>query len=270
MVTAVPIDFGNGIVAYSALHSGAEAYLEKGHRGFHAPELEVIVTENAVSDGGSVGATRALARHLRASISHNRRWTRREILQAFSPGVERTISTPLGSMPYTVEAPVEFPESLWESQFRFTVTLVSSLAYPLAGPESASTGSAASGGLVYPFAYPVAFDGVLASETLGVVSECEVVTPVKITAVLNVDADEITFTIGGRQTRVAGALTAGDVLVIDPTPSSPVVTVDGVNRIAWFDASTEWPSLDPGYSEISSSVLAVMTIEWEPRVLGLL
>lgn len=269
VVTAVPIDFGNGIVCYTHIH-GNDAALEQGHRGLHAPDLDVIVTENSEGDGGVIGSSRALARHIRCTISHKAKWTRREILQAFSPGVERTISSPLGSMPYVVKAPVEFPESLHEAQYRFTVTLASPLAYPEGDPLYASTGSEAGGGLTFPFEYPFEYDTAAASEVIGVESGCEVPTPVRITLIPSVDASEISLTVGSRETLIEGEITAGDVIVIDPTPSSPVVTVNGTNRIAWFDASTEWPSLDPGYSEIESSVLAQMTIEWRPRIMGLI
>jgi hypothetical protein len=49
-----------------------------------------------------------------------------------------------------------------------------------------------------------------------------------------------------------------------------VVTVNGVNRLSWFDPTTDWPALEPGYCQLASSVLTRMTLEWEPRLLGLI
>lgn len=263
------IDFGNGITCHTRLTSGA-AHLEPGHRGFHAPELDVTVTENAIADGAIVGGTRALARHLRATISHNRKWTRREILQAFTPGIERVITTALGSMPYVVEAPVEFPDSLHESQYRFTVTLVSPYAFPVGAPRSATTTSDAASTLVYPYTYPYQYENASPAEAIGVDSACEVATPARVTLIPTINVSDVTITISGRETRIVGAMTAGQVLIIDPRPASPVVTVNGVNRLAWFDATTDWPELDPGYCEIAASMPAHIVVEWEPRVMGLI
>lgn len=139
---SLPMDFGNGFIAhFSGLpgliaDSGA-GRIEQGHYGFTSPTVEIAVTEYAIGDGGSFDGSRATSRRMRCTVVHREAWTRKQIQQAFTPGVQRTLSTALGSMPYYVEE-LLFPESLAESRYKFTVSLWSPLAYPLGAALSAS------------------------------------------------------------------------------------------------------------------------------------
>lgn len=119
------IDFGNGITAST---DGLPGIL-RGHVGLDVPDIELAISENGVGDGGIVGPSRSKTRRMTVPVIHDRTWTRSEIARAFTPGVERTLSSPLGSMPYYVEA-LSFPSDDIAASHKFTVTLTSPLAYP--------------------------------------------------------------------------------------------------------------------------------------------
>lgn len=145
MGVSTPINFGNGITADFegvpgvTLDTGGR--IEKGHYGFLAPTVEIDITEHGIGDGGTVGTIRATSRKMRCTITHRALWMRKEIQQAFTPGVLRTLTTDLGTMPYYVQD-LEFPESLAEARYKFTVAIVSPLAYPIGAlAEIADDGS---------------------------------------------------------------------------------------------------------------------------------
>lgn len=121
------LDFGNGI-ATDDVTSG----IGEPSTGLDVPEFEVPVNENAVFDGGSIGGSRTKCRRMVIQVIHEKVWTRRQIMRAFTPGKERVISSALGSMPYFVEDLI-FPLNMEEAEREFTVVIVSPLAYPRGG-----------------------------------------------------------------------------------------------------------------------------------------
>lgn len=268
-----PLDFGNGIIAYfegaASLRTIAAGAVEAGHSGFTSPEFEVVVTENGVADGGSIGTSRTLSRRLRCTVSHDRVWTRKQLQQAFTPGVERTLTCGELSMPYHVEA-LTFPESLFESARRFTVNLVSPLAFPV-GPSLIGMSEVdATTGLEYALEYPIAYDELLSVEVMTLLSQSDVRCPALVTLICSASTSEVSVSINGRRSRIVGSLVAGDVVVFDNTGTTPAVTVNGVNRLSWFDRASEFPALDPGSNLVVLSTPAVISVAWIPLAVGLL
>lgn len=119
------VDFGNGVIVYTDASPGIV-----GHSGVDEPDFEVATMQNSVTDGGTVGATRLPMRVVTFRVVHDKVWTKAELVAAFSPGVERTITTINGSMPYYVAAPLSFPERRARAEKEFTVTILSPLACP--------------------------------------------------------------------------------------------------------------------------------------------
>lgn len=410
-LTAIPIDLGNGVVVYTRPTQG-QACLEQGHYGLRVPEFEVPVTEYGARDGGTVGTTRANARHMRLSIAHPALWTEAEIRRLFTPGVQRIISTPLGTMPYYVEG-LSFPDSLWEGQYRFGLNIVSPLAYPRGALEAVAATTDAystttydtdmsavtvpaedagyrsiaqtftvtpgdiitdlslrvravgsySGAYARSYIVPVAVDGKpdpyaaytsvyqqsIGSEFAYVGWKGEFVVPAgvtqvalrmrcstsvstleamrnpngdgytggagcyktssawffgdgidttidwqhritkqveaasttevqltsttelpaypKVTVTLAANASSLTISDGVRTATITGAMTAGDVVVLDC--DALTLTVNGTDRIAWFDRDGDFPVINPDTSSITMSVPGTIAVEWYPRVMGL-
>lgn len=270
------LDFGNGIII-----DGFSSGIARGSSGLEVPQYEVPVNEFSLLDGGSVGSTRAKARRMTIKVLHDRLWSRQTISRAFSGGVMRTITSPIGSMPYYVDT-LSFPENDLEAEREFTVSIVSPLAFPAGERRYTSVGSAG-GGLEYPYEYPYELDSFITSDYIIVISSTDVVTPAKITATLAVAAADIEFsrpsttkiipgmspiTYGGCTTRITGPFSVGDVVVVDS--QNHTVTVNGVNRLSWFDRDKDWFTLVEGANRISSTRLAVLEVEWTPRLMGLL
>ena len=120
------IDYGNGYIAYA--RTTGDVRLRPGHSGLLFPTVEVPVAENAVMDGATIGTTRARGRRSVHPL-YFRTATRAAIAAAFSPGVERTMTTAIGSMPYYVEDVVFVSANLKGPQ-DVRVVCVSPLAYP--------------------------------------------------------------------------------------------------------------------------------------------
>jgi hypothetical protein len=132
------LDLGNGIIAYA---KGTGAYrLQPGHSGLEYPTVDVPVTENAVLDGAAIGSSRSRGRRMVLPL-WIRGMTRQQIAAAFSPGVERTITSAIGSMPYYVEDCIFNSTALATAQ-EVRVAIVSPLAYP----EAALTSVTIAGG----------------------------------------------------------------------------------------------------------------------------
>lgn len=412
-LTALPIDLGNGMVVYTRPVAG-EACLEQGHYGLRVPEFDVPVTEHGARDGGTVGTTRASARHMRLSIAHPAKWTEAEIRRLFTPGVQRVISTPLGSMPYYVES-LSFPDSLWEGQYRFGVNIVSPMAYPrgvlqaiaaqtdgyttttydtsmsaatsipvddtgfrtlsqtravtpgdiitdfslnlrvtgaysgasatsellLVGVDGKPAGAATlarftqaitgafgyvgwrgeyevpagvtqlavkvrcavgqaqleamrntngdtyadgaglhrTGGATWVFGdgtdtsidwqHRIVTQAESASTTeVRLVSTTELPAYPKVTVTLAANASALTISDGVRTATITGAMTAGDVVILDS--DALTLTVNGTDRIAWFDRDGEFPVITPDTAVITTSVAGTIAVEWYPRLMGLI
>lgn len=409
---STPLDFGNGIIAHfdglPGLMRAEHGFIEKGHYGFTSPTVDINVIENGIGDGGTIGTIRATTRKMRCTVTHNALWTRRQIQQAFTSKVLRTLSTDLASMPYYVEE-LAFPDSLSESRYKFTVTLVSPLAYPegelhqlsdtqavtydyttttfatgttktppaafsvytcmvgqtfsatigqkigsntglkvnvltagasitkrlyrvgasindltlvaedisaygsgvryltmpvdvvAAGSETylmvavydsryvtayrdTSAGAATGVGYHYTSGAWVAGDGTdatidwahrfeLGDEAASTTSvlltpDTDVPCPPKVTITLGSSASSLALSDGVRTCTITGAMDASDVVVIDS--AARTVTVDGVNRIAWFDRDGDWPMIDPATPSLSVDVASVLAVEWRPRLMGLI
>ena len=125
------IDFGNGITCDTEGPSDTcPAGLLAGDSGLDAPDVELSMTENSNLDGAVYFGSRVPGRRMVLPVGHELAWTKRELQQAFTPGVLRTISTELGSMPYYVER-LMFPKLESEARRAFSVRIASPLAYPL-------------------------------------------------------------------------------------------------------------------------------------------
>ena len=120
------IDYGNGYTAY-ALSTG-DVRLQPGHSGLSFPTVDQPVSENAVIDGAVLGSTRIKGRRSVHPL-YFRTATRAQIAYAFSPGVERTMTTAIGSMPYYVED-VVFTSANLKGPQEVRVICVSPLACP--------------------------------------------------------------------------------------------------------------------------------------------
>lgn len=258
------LDFGNGFYA----DTEDMPFIKLGHSGLDMPQFEVAVTENGVSDGSTIGSTRAKGREMIVPIEHGGLWgSRREIARAFTPGIERILSSEFGSMPYYCRG-VVFPDALLDTNC--TLELVSEHAFPLGEPKSVSAGSEPTGGRIYPFTYPYSFESVEAADAISTMSECDVRTPVRIAITTTLAADDLVLTIGEKQTRIVGPFQIGDDIVVDATTDTPTLTVNGVNALGSFDVTTDWPAIDPGFVTIACSVISYLTVSWRPRVLGLI
>lgn len=121
------IDFGNGVTASTDLADGLPLIVSAS--GHDVPDVDVPVAENGLLDGGVVGTPHVNARRMTFRVYHNATWTRFALMRLFTPGVERTISSTRGSMPYYVER-LSFPDPPAQSEVEFIVSIVSSLAYP--------------------------------------------------------------------------------------------------------------------------------------------
>lgn len=262
------LDFGNGVWADT---TGGESGIGKDATGLEVPDYDVASSENTVLDGGTVGGSRAKMRRMVIPVEHNRLWDRRDIMRRFTSGPVRVLSSDLGcSMPYVV-ARLSFPDSLIEARRRFTVVALSPLAFPEGGPRQASTPPAAGGGLTYPKVYPIHYNSLPAATSLGLESGSESpFTPCCITLVMAVAAADVAITIGSRTTTITGALSIGDKVEIDSRVSPHTVLVNGVNRLAWFGKTGKFPMLEPGYNLVAWTRNAIVTVEWSPRMLGLI
>jgi hypothetical protein len=125
-MSASYLDFSNGFIAYA--RTTGDVRLLPDHTGLTYPAVELPVSENAVLGGASIGTARAKARRMAVPL-YFRVSTRAAIAAAFFPGVERTVSSALGSMPYYVEDVVFRSLNLKGPQV-VTVVIVSPLAYP--------------------------------------------------------------------------------------------------------------------------------------------
>jgi hypothetical protein len=157
------IDFGNGIRATTTIPDEDAPFGITDHEGAAYPELEISAIEAGVLDGGTVGGTRATMRVIRFEFVHEKVKTTAEIKRLFSPGVQRTASSELGSMPYYVKA-VSFPKSDLRAKTKFAILIISEWAYPKGGSALLNTATPPSGGLSYPYSYPYSY-GLLASDT---------------------------------------------------------------------------------------------------------
>lgn len=132
------IDYGNGYVAYA--RTTGDVRLQPGHSGLSFPTVEQPVSENAVVDGSVLGSTRIKGRRTVHPL-YFRTATRAQIAYAFSPGVARTMTTAIGSMPYYVEDVIFMSANLKGPQ---EVRIIA--ASPLACPEGATRAASIVGG----------------------------------------------------------------------------------------------------------------------------
>lgn len=130
------LDFGNGVIAGG---SATDAVCIKGHSGLEYPALEVRGAENAVLDGGTIGSTRAGMRRMSVALDF-KTMTRRQIAAAFSPGVERVLSSPdARSIPYFIERVGFEHENLTTRPVSCALTLLASGAYFQGGVTTVSS-----------------------------------------------------------------------------------------------------------------------------------
>lgn len=132
------LDFGNGIVAGG---HASDAVRIAEHSGLDYPDVEQGLTENAVQDGGVLGAGRAAMRLMRLALDFDSTYTRRAVAQAFTYGVERTLTSTYGSMPYKVIG-LGFASGNLTHPLRLLLTIVS----PLACPEGDTLTATIAGG----------------------------------------------------------------------------------------------------------------------------
>jgi hypothetical protein len=182
-------------------------------------------------------------------------------------------------IPYYVEM-LSFPLSMIEAELEFTVVLISPLAYPVEEARLVQTGNigsdsgSISGGASYPLIYPAKYGNIEysddVSDPLYVDSGSDVECPVVATIIMLADAPDVALTIGDEVCTIVGALTPGDVVVIDSGALPHTVEVNGVNRLSWFAHESSWPRLQPGVNLLQVSRPAVATVVWSPRLSGLI
>jgi len=251
------IDFGNGIV------TGQGGVVLQKKSGFHFPELENAETEYAMGDGGVLGISRGKMRLMTVLLAYTGGTA--DMARAFSPNIERRLTTSKGWIPYKVHEFIPADDPL--SDRMATVVMKSQLAYPLGEPQTYLGGTGGEGGLLFPFVFPAFFESIEPIESMEIHSLSEVICDCRVTAQLNVPASLFTITINGRVTRVEGELSIGDIIVIDSATST--VTVNGVNRLSWFNKASDFPQLDAGFNYVDIDQYARLTLEWTPRLLGL-
>lgn len=261
------LNFGNGVLAGG---SSRDAVRLVDHSGLDYPDVDVPINENAVVDGGSVGRARAKTRRMSVKLDFKRSGlTRAEVTRLFPPGAVRQLSSARGAMPYYVDGAVGFESpSIVGAAGKVTVPMVSPLAYPLAAQRLVDTGT--TGGATFPLSFPLGFDVMNSPTSNSIVVESggDVASLPLIIATLETSVSSLSVLVAGRTTTIVGALSAGDVVAIDS--AAKTVTVNGVNRLSWFDREGRWPVLLPGLNEVSTDVLSRIVVSWAPRVMGLL
>jgi len=250
------LDFGNGITT-------SRDVIVIAHDGLEYPDVEIASLQNAVLDGGVVSASRAPMRRITLNVWF-RTLTRRQVARAFSPSVTRILSSPTGSLPYVVAAALEFDDQ--PGPVIAAIPMLSELAYP-EGPSGFIDIGGRSGGLEFALEYPHGYDDFTPAGELIIDSRSDVTCPPAITLELASSASDVSVALNGLTATVTGALSAGDVVVIDSAHWA--VTVNGTDRLAWFDRAGKWPMLEPGPNLLSSSELARIAVVWKPRLMGL-
>lgn len=277
------LDFGNGIIAGG---SASDAYPRlKGHSGLEKPEIEVMAVEGSMNDGGQLGTSRSTMRRMSVVLDFGTPANlaagiamRRHVTASFTPKVLRTLKSDRGTIDYVVEVAPTFESENLMAPVVASITLISESAYPHGAPGFVQSGNMApgestvTGGAVYPLAYPAIYGNVEYSSTpTGTIYtdsksdvECGLITRVVMLA----DAPDVAVTFNEDTCKVTGALVQGDVVVIDSEHFT--VTVNGVNRLSWWERSSEWPVLQPGPNMIVCSRPAVVSLVWSPLLMGLI
>lgn len=251
VVTTPPVslNFGNGVVAGG--HS-TDSVRIKGHSGIEFPDVDLPSDENSLLDGGVVWGSRAKMRRMTVALDFGESMTRREIAAAFAPTEERLLTSARASIPYWVERLSFGRENLNDPQ-TVSLTMLSSDAYP-EGTEHEEL----------DLGPGVSFETYSEVDCWPVVT----VTADASGQVLTVTSDAGLTTVSAVD--ASGTIDASSVVVIDSTEHS--VTVDGVDRLDWFDRSGVWPKLSAGSNSITAALdgaEVVADVEWRPRLLGL-
>lgn len=257
------LDFGNGFVAGGRSTDNIRIF---DHEGIEAPTLETSVLENAVTDGGTLGDTRATTRRMRISADFPFH-TRKEILRAFRPKVWRTLTSEYGSIPYKVEVMPEFDSANLTEMPSATIRMISDHAYPLGPAGYVDTGG--TGGHEYPHEYPHEYDTAVSVGTLSVECESDVETDPVIMPTLAAGGSSLTITCNGETFTLTDTFSSGDVVIVDS--AARTATLDGVNILGSLDLDdASWPEFEPGTNLISTSISARIVVSWSPRLMGLL
>ena len=257
------LDFGNGFVAGGRFTDDIRI---KDHEGIEAPTLETSILENAVTDGGSLGETRATTRRMRI-VADFPNHTRKEILRAFRPNVVRMLTSEHGSIPYKVEVMPEFDSANLRQMPSAVIRLISDHAYPVGPAGYVDTGG--TGGHEYPHEYPHEYDTAVSVGTLNVDCESDVETDPVIMLTLAAGGASLTITCNGETFTFTDTFTSGDVVVVDS--AARTATLNGVNLLGSLDLDdASWPEFEPGTNTISTDISARIVVSWSPRLMGLL
>lgn len=248
-VTTSPLfslDFGNGIVAGG---KSSDTYRVFGHSGLEYPIVEQKANENAILDGGVLGSQRGAMRRMTVALDLGPNVTRREAALLFSPGVLRTMTSPLGTIDYKVEDFDHFEQNLTGDTL-VSVTMLSEMAYPL-GNEVLQL-------------VPAGFATIE--------SDSEVPCAPVITVTVPIVSSDLVITSDAGTTTITDPLdfAVDDEVVIDS--ENFTVTVNDVDKIAWFDRDGVWPTLPVDDSEVTAKADGTycdFDIQWRPRLLGL-
>ena len=257
------INFGNGLTAATSRTAGVHGAI-RSTSGVEHPEVEVRGLEGTLRDGGTIFGTRYPMRRMTFAVDF-RGVSRRELARAFIPGSQARLESERGFIDATLDTFAFASPNLHDT--RVTLSYVCQRPFISAGTVLLSAGADASSGLTYPYTYPYTYQTINAVSSYHFLAETEVAAEPVVTITLAVPSSELTVTLG--ETMVIDAeLGAGDTVRIDS--ASRTVTINGTLALDALDIDSRWPVVVAGNNTLTISELGIVTVEYEPPLLGLL
>ena len=247
-----------------------------GHSGAEFPEVEVRGLEGTLRDGGTIFGSRRGMRRITLAVDF-RGVTRKQLARDFVPGTPITLSrvTPSGGMLTGETIDCYLPCVLDSATFassnlnstKLSLSFLSEEPFPLGMAELVQGTATVDGGLEYPYEYPYKYEGVDTADRIDFWSRTEVPAEPVITFTASLVAASLTLTIT-EAIVIDTAIADGDVVVVDS--ANRTVTINGVNSLEHITESSEWPTVVPGNNTVSSSSMGLISVTYEPRLVGLL